>query len=104
MTSREREMLSGEIFADSVVLSVSDLCRMFAIEERRVFEWVEEGVLTTIEINSTEWRFDGTAARRARIAQRLERDLGVNLPGIALALDLLDELEQLRRLTKVQPR
>jgi len=34
---------------------------------------------------------------RARIALRLERDLGINVPGVALALELLEELEQLRR-------
>jgi chaperone modulatory protein CbpM len=31
-----------------------------------------------------------------RCALRLERDLGVNLAGAALALDLLDELNRLR--------
>ena len=45
----------------------------------------------------TEWRFSGAQLRRARIALRLERDLGVNAAGVALALELLEELEQLRR-------
>ena len=47
-----------------------------------------------IEI-STEW-FTGNQVRRASIALRLQRDLGVNLAGVALALDLLDELNGLR--------
>jgi chaperone modulatory protein CbpM len=102
MTSREKELLSGEIFADNAVLSTVELCQMFAIEERRVVEWVAEGVLTTVELNTSEWRFSGTAARRARIALRLERDLGVNVPGVALVLDLLEELEHLRRLTRAE--
>ena len=75
----------------------TDLCRMFAVDERHIVELVEEGVLSVIEIDASEWRFSGAALRRARIALRLERDLGVNLPGVALALDLLEELEQLRR-------
>jgi chaperone modulatory protein CbpM len=50
-----------------------------------------------LEIDASEWRFSGAALRRARIALRLERDLGVNLPGVALALDLLEELQRLRR-------
>jgi chaperone modulatory protein CbpM len=33
---------------------------------------------------------------RIRIARRLQADLDLNLPGIALALDLLEELAQLR--------
>jgi len=78
-------------------LSVADLSRMFRVEERHIVEWVEEGVLSVVEIDTTEWRFSGAALRRARIALRLERDLGINAPGVALVLELLEELEQLRR-------
>jgi chaperone modulatory protein CbpM len=84
------------------VLSVADLSRMFAVEERHIVEWVEEGVLTVLEINSSEWHFSGAALRRARIAVHLERDLGLNLPGVALALDLLEELQRLRRQREVE--
>jgi chaperone modulatory protein CbpM len=73
------------------------LSRMFRVEERHIVELVEEGVLSVIEIDTTEWRFSGAALRRARIALRLERDLGINAPGVALVLELLEELEQLRR-------
>ena len=58
---------------------------------------VEEGVLNVIEVNTTEWHFSGAALRRARLALRLERDLELNLAGVALALELMDELEALRR-------
>ena len=91
------EYLPGEIFEEGAVMSVSDLSRMFRVEERHIVELVEEGVLTVVEINTTEWRFSATELRRARIALTLERDLGINLPGVALALALLEELEPLRR-------
>jgi chaperone modulatory protein CbpM len=97
-TPKGEAALPGEIVEESSTLTVEDLSRMFAVDERHVVEWVEEGVLTVIEVNATAWRFSGAALRRARIAMRLERDLGVNLPGVALALDLLEELEQFRRL------
>jgi chaperone modulatory protein CbpM len=89
--------LTGEIFEESSALSVQDLERMFAVEQRRIVEWVEEGVISVLEMNAAEWRFSGAQLRRARIALRLERDLGVNAAGVALALELLEELEQLRR-------
>jgi chaperone modulatory protein CbpM len=38
--------------------------------------------------------------RRARLALRLERDLEINLAGVALALELMEELEYLRRKLK----
>ena len=49
-----------------------------------------------VELDATEWHFSGAALRRVRRALRLERDLELNLAGVALALDLMDELEQLR--------
>jgi len=91
------ESLPGEIVEERAVLSIADLSRMFAVDERHIVELVEEGVLSVIEVQTSEWRFSGAALRRLRIALRLERDLGINLPGVALALDLLEELEQLRR-------
>jgi chaperone modulatory protein CbpM len=96
MTSFD-ECLPGEIFEEGAVLSVADLARMFAVEERHIVALAEEGVITALEIESTEWRFSGADIRRARIALRLERDLGINLPGVALSLELLEELEPLRR-------
>jgi chaperone modulatory protein CbpM len=32
---------------------------------------------------------------------RLQRDLEINLPGVALALELMEEIEELRRELKV---
>jgi len=93
----DTEPLSGDIVEETVVLSVADLSRVMSVDDRRIVEWVEEGVISVLEIHASEWRFSGAALRRARIALRLERDLGVNLPGVALALDLLEELGQLRR-------
>jgi len=89
--------LPGEIFEEGAALSLRDLSRMLAVEERHIIELVEEGVITALEVDAAEWRFGGTEIRRARVALRLERDLGVNLPGVALALELLEELRQLRR-------
>ncbi len=67
------------------------------MEERHVIERVEEGVISVLEMDAAEWRFSGAQLRRARIALRLERDLGVNAAGVALALELLEELRELRR-------
>jgi chaperone modulatory protein CbpM len=97
MTAPDTEALSGAIFEESAGLTVGDLSRICAVDERHIVEFVEEGVLQVIEINTTEWRFSGDALRRARLALRLERDLEINLAGVALALDLMEELRQLRR-------
>ncbi len=97
MTSSEDQPLSGAIFEQSALLTVKDLSRMCAVDERHIVEFVEEGVLHVVEIKSTEWYFRGEALRRTRLALRLERDLELNLAGVALALELMEELERLRR-------
>ena len=43
------------------------------------------------------WRFSGIAVTRIQRVIRLQREFEVNLPGAALALDLLEEIERLRR-------
>lgn len=102
MSSSEDQALLGAIFEESAVLTVKDLSRMCAVDERHIVEFVEEGVLNVVEINTTEWHFTGTALRRARLALRLERDLELNLAGVALALELMEELERLRRELKAR--
>jgi chaperone modulatory protein CbpM len=97
MSSAEHQTLSGEILEQSTLLTIEELCRICAVDERHIVEFVEEGVLDVVEINTAEWRFSGTALRRARLALRLERDLELNLAGVALAVELMDELEYLRR-------
>jgi chaperone modulatory protein CbpM len=90
------QVLVGTIFDQSAILSISDLSRMCDVDERHIVEFVEEGVLNVVEVSS-HWHFTGDALRRARLAVRLQRDLELNLAGVALALDLLDELQALRR-------
>jgi chaperone modulatory protein CbpM len=97
MSSQQDPVLLGAIFEESVVLTVADLSRMCAVDERHIREFVEEGVLNVVAVDTGEWRFGGAALRRARLALRLERDLEINLAGVALALELMDELERLRR-------
>jgi chaperone modulatory protein CbpM len=100
MSSSEDQALAGAIFEETALLTVKDLSRMCAVDERHIVEFVEEGVLSVVEIDTAEWHFTGAALRRARLALRLERDLEINLAGIALALELMEELQTLRRKLK----
>ena len=99
MPSSDDQTLTGAIFDESTVLSLRDLSRMCSVDERHIVEFVEEGVLNVIEVRR-EWHFTGDALRRARLAVRLERDLELNMAGVALAVELIEELEQLRRQLK----
>ena len=99
MSPADDRTLPATIFDETAMLSLEDLSRMCSVDARHIVEFVEEGVLNVIEVRS-EWHFTGTALRRARLAVRLERDLELNLAGVALAVELIEELEQLRRQLK----
>ena len=95
MSPSDDQAITGTIFDQSTILSIKDLSRMCQVDERHIVEFVEEGELNVVEVSS-EWHFTGDALRRARLAVRLERDLELNLAGVALALDLIEELQRLR--------
>lgn len=89
-------LLSGDVLEEDTELSLADLCRACQEPAERIFELVAEGVVEPVGREPSHWRFQGTSVRRVRCVKRLEHDLGVNLAGAALALDLLEELETLR--------
>jgi chaperone modulatory protein CbpM len=98
MTRRDEKTttLVGTILEEEVVLSLAEVCRASRLSAERVIEMAEEGIVEPVGSSPESWRFRGVSLRRIRCAQRLEEDLGVNTAGIALALDLMDELERLR--------
>ncbi len=78
-------------------VSMDELCRICAVHTQYVVELVQEGVIVPAGGSAPDtWRFTSLHVRHTQIASRLQRDLGVNLPGAALALQLLDELETAR--------
>lgn len=78
-------------------LTLEDLCRASAVQSEFVLQMLEEGVIEPTEGKAPDnWRFTAIQVRHVSVAWRLQRDLGVNLPGAALVLQLLDEVETLR--------
>ena len=77
-------------------LTLGQLCRACGVHADWIISLVEEGIIEPQGEDIRLWRFSGASLVRARIALRIQRDLGVNLAGIALVLDLIEELESLR--------
>ena len=96
MKNEMLSLLSGDVLEEDVELTLADLCHACRLPAERVYELVEESVIEAVGREPGGWRFRGVSLHRVHVALRLQRDLGVNLAGAALALDLLEELEQLR--------
>lgn len=91
-----KDSLRGVVLDEHVTFTLSEFCQACGVETELVVEMVDEGVIEPAAAEP-EWRFYGASLVRAQAALRLVRDLEVNWPGAALALDLLDELDRLQR-------
>ncbi len=87
--------LRGSVVEDEVELTIVELSRACRTSEHAIELWVVEGVLQPRGESRESWRFGGDSLARIRVATRLMRDLEVNTPGVALALDLLDRIAEL---------
>jgi chaperone modulatory protein CbpM len=96
MNPLQAHRVAGLIHEEQSGLTLDDLCRRCRVQTTHVVEMVEEGVLTPQGDAPEQWRFTGVHVQRARVAIRLQRDLGVNQAGAALALQLLEEIEGLK--------
>lgn len=92
-----RPPVNGIVLEQLTELTLEEVSRNCAVQAQFINELIMEGVIAPLAGNAPDsWRFTGLQIRHLSVAWRLQRDLGVNLPGAALALQLLDELETLR--------
>lgn len=90
------ETLKGTILNEQVEFSLNDLCCACSRSADWVIELVEVGVLEPIDYQHTHWKFTGDSLQKVQTAMRLQRDLEINLAGVALAIELLEEIDSLK--------
>ncbi len=88
--------LQGEIVEEHVEFTLSELSRASGASEAQLRLWIEEGAFEPQGESVQTWRFSGVSLHRAIRAHRLTRDLGLNPAGVALALELIEEIDTLR--------
>jgi chaperone modulatory protein CbpM len=96
MTKINTTWIEASIVENEVHMSIVELSHASRTPQELIMSWVSEGVLSPLGSSPEDWRFSGDSLRRAKTAAHLTHDLELNVPGVALALDLLDEIAQLR--------
>jgi chaperone modulatory protein CbpM len=94
MTTRD-ETLEGQMLDETVWFEFTEFCTTLHVERSWVVELVDSGLLEPRGTDPQAWRFPASALARVRSTARLVNDLGVNLAGAAVILDLLEERRQL---------
>jgi chaperone modulatory protein CbpM len=94
--AKKHEILSGRVMDELTMLSLQELSRACRVEKAWLMQLVEEGILEPQGRDRGCWHFSGNSLRRVLIVRRLQDDLGINLQGAALAMDLMQEIDILR--------
>jgi chaperone modulatory protein CbpM len=97
----KQDIVTGLLLDDETCLTLGELCRVCTVHAEWIIELVDEGILDPSGPDAAHWRFSGPSLLRALRVRRLQQDLGINLAGAALVLDLLDEVESLRARLRV---
>jgi len=76
-------------------IAVSEICQLCRLDVDAVLELSALGVMSSRERVPGEWQVPATSLPRLRVVGRLMRDLGVNVSGAALAVELLEAQREL---------
>lgn len=95
MSHEEHKPLSGTIFDEQTEITVVELCELCSVDTQTIDDLIAEGILEPSNAANTA-RLPYSSVRVTSTVIRLQRDLGVNLAGAALALDLMAQIDELR--------
>ena len=95
MMVRVTQVLEARVLGEGDWIAASEICQLCRIDLDAVLELAELGVMSSRERAPGEWQVPVTALPRLRVVGRLMRDLGVNVSGAALALELLETRREL---------
>jgi chaperone modulatory protein CbpM len=90
-------MLDAHLLSEGDWIAASEICRLCRIDLTAVVEFADLGLVSPRGFAPEEWQLPATALSRLRTAGRLMRDLGVNVSGAALAVELLEAQRELER-------
>ena len=92
----DKTIVNAVLMDEHTTISILDVCQRCNISEAVLFEMMEHGLFSQPVVNAKIIYLDEKAVSRIQAASRIQHDLDINVPGVVLVLELLDELEQLR--------
>jgi chaperone modulatory protein CbpM len=95
------ERMQAQVVGERDWLDVTEICRVCCIEREQLQELAELGVVMPRGPEPEQWRLPAEDLPRLRVAGRLMRDLGVNVSGAALAVELLEVQHDLERRVRI---
>lgn len=88
-------ILTGVIIEQSDSLTLEEFCKAVQANREAIIQMVEYQLIQPQGDTPEQWRFDSLCLKQGRIAASFHRDLEINMPGVALALELMKQIEEL---------
>lgn len=98
---QRKQILTAVLVEEQETYTVLEICQQLQIPEALMHEMEEHGLF---QYTPQGEQVTQRALKRIESACRIHHDLGVNLPGVVLALDLLEQLEELRHRVSILER
>ncbi len=94
---RVTQVLEAHVLGEGDWIAASEICQLCRLDLEAVLELAELGIVSSRERAPGDWQVAATALPRLRVAGRLIRDLGVNVSGAALAVELIEAQRELEK-------
>ena len=78
------------------LMPLEEAARRLGLHPETVRRFLEFGLFEPTEVTGAEIMLDAVALRRIGVIQHLRYDLGINLSGIGVILELLDRIDALQ--------
>lgn len=95
---RQVQIIHAEVVDETQMFTLLEVSEKLLIPEDLIIEMHGYGLF---EFDEQKRILTSQAFHRIQKALRLHQDLEINLPGVVLALELLDELEELREFREI---
>jgi chaperone modulatory protein CbpM len=93
----DEHILIGVLIEETSSITFNEVCRRYNIPKELLIDMIEHGLFSCQPTSIEQTQLTLNDLHRLESAFRLNKDLGINLPGVALALDLLEEIEKIRK-------
>jgi chaperone modulatory protein CbpM len=91
------KMHAAQLVGEADWIAAGEICRLCRLELDAVVELAELGLISPRGRAPEQWQLPAAALPRLAVAGRLMRDLGLNVSGAALAVELLEIQRDLER-------
>ncbi|MBN9231229.1 MAG: molecular chaperone [Legionella sp. 40-6] len=91
----------GTLLEETYTLTYVEVCQKYNIPEALLDEMMQHGLFEEQVSAQKKDHFSANELKRIESAFRLHRDLDINLPGVVLAIELLERIARMEEELKI---